>query len=150
MAADCRSKQFALAGYRLGCTQGSGEVYKGRFSETRHQTHRQQDTNMSELQNKAVTLASQGEDDLSSQASSDRCIPFLKSALDLHFALGGNVEALDALLQAHRSRRQLRVDAAVANVVIELAVASHLSDIDMVQATYNRLDAELDISRHSK
>ena len=105
---------------------------------------------MSELQNKAVTLASQGEDDLSSQASSDRCIPFLKSALDLHFALGGNVEALDALLQAHRSRRQLRVDAAVANVVIELAVASHLNDIDMVQAAYNRLDAELDISRHSK
>ncbi|ANH08845.1 hypothetical protein [Shinella sp. HZN7] len=105
---------------------------------------------MSELQNKAVTLATQEEGDLSSQLPSDRCAPFLKSALDLHFALGGDDEALDALVHAHRSADRLRVDAAVANVVIELAVASHLNDIDMVQATYNRLDVELGNPRHSK
>ncbi len=105
---------------------------------------------MSELQNKAVTLAAQEEGDLASQSPSDRCIPFLKSALDLYFVLGGNDATLDALLYTHHDTPRPRVDAAVANVMIELAVASHLNDIDMVQAAYNRLDVELGNPRHQK
>lgn len=105
---------------------------------------------MSELQNKAVTLAAQEEGDLASQSPSDRCIPFLKSALDLYFVLGGNDATLDALLHAHHDTPRPRVDAAVANEMIELAVASHLNDIDMVQAAYSRLDVELGNPRHQK
>ena len=97
---------------------------------------------MSELQNKAVALAEQSEGEL--RSSFARGTPFLQSALDLYFALGGDPERAEALAAAPRSSKPLRIDAAVANVMVELAVASHLNDIDMVQATYNRLDSELD------
>jgi hypothetical protein len=100
---------------------------------------------MSELQNKAVALAAQNEGDLARQISSERGTSFLRSALDLYFSLGGDETLAQALAGAPRPAKPLRVDAAVANVMVELAVASHLNDIDMVQATYNRLDAELGV-----
>lgn len=104
---------------------------------------------MSEIQNKAVALAMQSEGALAPQSSSARGAPFLKSALELYFSLGGDVETALALATAPRPATPLRVDAAVANVMVEVAVASHLSDIDMVQATYNRLDSELGpVPRH--
>ena len=100
---------------------------------------------MSEIQNKAVALAAQSEGDLALQAASHRSRLFLERALDLYFALGGDKATALALASAERPAARLRVDSAVANVMIEVAVASHLNDIDMVQATYNRLDAELEI-----
>jgi len=100
---------------------------------------------MSEIQNKAVALAAQYEGDLAAQSSPQRSALFLKSALDLYYALGGDEENGLALVNAHPVT-PLRVDAAIANVLVEVAVASHINDIDMIQATYNRLDAELERS----
>lgn len=99
---------------------------------------------MSEIQNKAVALAAQNEGDLASQSPSHRSALFLEKALDLYFALGGDERIAVGLVSEKRLATPSRVDSAVANVMIEVAVASHLNDIDMVQATYNRLDAELD------
>lgn len=98
---------------------------------------------MSEVQNKAVALSAQTEGDLAWQTAGHRTALFLAKALDLYFALGGDQTTAVALAGAVRPSASLRIDAAVANVIIEVAVASHLSDIDMIQATYNRLDAEL-------
>ncbi|ENN84690.1 hypothetical protein RHSP_68713 [Rhizobium freirei PRF 81] len=98
---------------------------------------------MSEIQNRAVTLVMQKEGDLAPQSSSYRSTRFLKSALDLYFSLGGDEDMAAALVSKARRTKNLRVDAAVANLMIEVAVASHLSDMDMIQATYNRIDAEL-------
>jgi hypothetical protein len=100
---------------------------------------------MSEIQNKAVALAVQNEGDLASQSPSHRSTLFLEKALDLYFALGGDEGGALTLASEKRHAAPLRVDSAVANVMIEVAVASHLNDIDMVQATYNRLDAELEV-----
>jgi len=98
---------------------------------------------MSEIQNRAVTLVVQKVGDIAPQSSAYRSTQLLKSALDLYFALGGDEDMAAALMSKARRTRNLRVDAAVANLMIEIAVASHLSDIDMIQATYNRIDAEL-------
>lgn len=99
---------------------------------------------MSELQNKAVALIAQNESILATQSAADRSARFLESALSLYFALGGDEETARATLLTSMIADLPKVDAAVADVVLELAVVSHLSDIDMVQAAYNRLDAELD------
>lgn len=98
---------------------------------------------MSELQNKAVALVVQSEGDIGSQTSSHRSAILLDKALDLYFALGGDAESALALVVEKYTASRLRIDSAIANVMIELAVVSRLNDLDMVQATYNRLDAEL-------
>ncbi|HEV7318114.1 MAG TPA: hypothetical protein VGO04_05810 [Ensifer sp.] len=105
---------------------------------------------MSEIQNKSVALVTQIEGALADVSPSDRAQSFLERSLDLYFALGGPPEAAAKLVTQARSRAQLRVESAVANVVIELAAASHLSDIDMIQAAYNRLDVELKAERSKK
>lgn len=102
---------------------------------------------MSELQNKAVALVVQSEGDIASQTSSHRSTAFLEKALDLYFALGGDEASILEIATEKRATPRPRIDSAVASVMIELAVASRLNDLDMVQATYNRLDAEL-AARH--
>ena len=102
---------------------------------------------MSELQNKAVALVAQNEGDIASQTSSRRSAVFLEKALDLYFALGGDEASILAMATEKRATPRPRIDSAVASVMIELAVASRINDLDMVQATYNRLDAEL-MARH--
>jgi len=103
---------------------------------------------MSEIQNKAVALTMQNEGDISSQSPAGRALPYLESALNLYFALGGDPAQAVVLAGAQRPQKP-RVDASVADVMVEIAVASHLSDIDMIQATYNRLDFELtSLARH--
>ncbi|WP_077964406.1 hypothetical protein [Ensifer adhaerens] len=102
---------------------------------------------MSEIQNKSVALVTQIEGALADASPSDRAQSFLERSLDLYFALGGSPDAAAKLVTQARSGLPLRVESAVANVVIELAAASHLSDIDMIQAAYNRLDVELKTQR---
>ncbi len=102
---------------------------------------------MSEIQNKSVALVTQIEGALADASPSDRAQSFLERSLDLYFALGGSPDAAAELVTQARSGAPLRVESAVANVVIELAAASHLSDIDMIQAAYNRLDVELKTQR---
>lgn len=98
---------------------------------------------MSEIQNKSVALVTQIEGALAHLSPADRAQSFLEKSLDLYFALGGSSDAAVEILTQTRAGSRLRVESAVANVVIELAAASHLSDIDMIQAAYNRLDVEL-------
>lgn len=97
---------------------------------------------MSEVQNKAVRLLAQSEGALSASLELRRDA-YLASALDLYYAAGGSKATATALVEAHRDRPTSSVDAAVANVVVEIAGISRICDIDMIQATYNRLDAEL-------
>lgn len=98
---------------------------------------------MSEIQNKAVALLTQNEGDLFSQPPHARGALFLRRALELYFALGGDETTATDLIEEGLQTPRLRVEAAVANVMMEVAAVSHLNDIDMIQAAYNRLDAEL-------
>jgi hypothetical protein len=98
---------------------------------------------MSEIQNKSVALLTQIEGALAHLSAADRARSFLEKSLDLYLALGGSSEVAAEVLTQTRAGARMRVESAVANVMIELAAASHLSDIDMIQAAYNRLDAEL-------
>lgn len=98
---------------------------------------------MSEIQNKAVALLVQNEGDLFSRPPYSRGMLFLERALELYFALGGDETTAANLVQQGGSIPSTRVEAAVANVMIEVAAVSYLNDIDMIQAAYNRLDAEL-------
>lgn len=102
---------------------------------------------MSEIQNKAVLLLQQTEGDLAGQAPAARSAFFLKQALQLYFALGGDEATAIALAKVGKPSRHLRVESSVADVMIELAAACYLNDIDMMQAAYNRLDVELKVPR---
>lgn len=102
---------------------------------------------MSEIQNKAVLLLEQTEGELAGQSPADRSALFLRQALKLYYALGGDDATAIALAKAARSSVRVRVDTAVAEVMFELAAASYLNDIDMMQAAYNRLDVELKVPR---
>ncbi|MDQ0322387.1 hypothetical protein QO002_004593 [Pararhizobium capsulatum DSM 1112] len=97
---------------------------------------------MSEVQNKAVRLLVQTEGTRSTSLELRRDA-YLASALDLYYASGGSVDSAKALLGLREDEPPSHVDVAVANVVVEVAGLSHIHDIDMIQATYNRLDAEL-------
>lgn len=98
---------------------------------------------MSQIQNKAVALLKRTEIDFHLQTPENRRVPFLEHALELYFAIGGDRDIAVSLLDVARFKPTLNIDAAVANVMIELAAVSDISDIDMMQATYNRFDAEL-------
>ncbi len=102
---------------------------------------------MSEIQNKAVLLLQQTEGELEGQSATNRSALFLKQALKLYFALGGDEAAAHVLVKMGNSAERMRVESAVADVMVELAAASYLNDIDMMQAAYNRLDVELKVPR---
>ncbi len=77
--------------------------------------------------------------------------PIRRARVELYFASGGRKAAVMALLDAHSGSPDAHVDVAVANVMVEIAGLSHIHDLDMIQATYNRLDAELqDIAGYSR
>lgn len=98
---------------------------------------------MSEVQNKAVRLLVQSEGTLSTSLDLRRKA-YLACALDLFYAAGGSKDDALLLLDRHAAAPSLNVDTAVANAMVEIAGISHIHDLDMVQAVYNRLDAELD------
>lgn len=98
---------------------------------------------MSAIQNKAVALVKQNEIDFDLQLLPERRLPFLRQVLELYFTMGGDPALVANLVNEVRFSPRVKMDDAVAGVMIELAAVSHLCDIDMVQATYNRLDAEL-------
>ena len=100
---------------------------------------------MSELQNNAVALVTQTEGKLDNLSPKDRSATFLEKALSLYFAIGGNAADVQKLIEKRKSASPDRIENVIAGVLVELGAVSHLSDIDMVQATHNRFDAELKV-----
>lgn len=76
---------------------------------------------VSEIQNKAIALVVQNEGDLSPQSSPDRSRLFLKRALKLYFALGGDGATAAALVNEEQAFPRSGVEPAIADVMIEIA-----------------------------
>ena len=66
----------------------------------------------------------------------------LRHALALYKALGGDLASVSKIA-AELDKTSLRpIDESVARVTLQLAAISHTIDIDLVQASYNLLDAQ--------
>lgn len=98
---------------------------------------------MGEYQNKAVTLmtACHGETFLTDPRK--RSEAYLAAAIDLFQALGGTAEELAAAVEAAGERPAPAVDAAIGDLMKELAAIGSLHDLDIMQAAYNTLDERL-------
>ncbi len=95
---------------------------------------------MSELQNNAVALLNKLE-----AGTPDVSIPYrrkrlLQQAFQLHRSLGGRTTEIETVVADLLKAPVERIDEAVAFLMIESAAVRYASDIDMVQATYNKLD----------
>jgi len=96
---------------------------------------------MSEYQNKAVKLLAASVGDESLLDLNDRRDAFLYRALGLYFAAGGTEDAIGPIIEKVYSKEQPRVDIAVGEVLYKLAGIGHATDIDIIQAAYNKLDS---------
>lgn len=99
---------------------------------------------MSEIQNKAISLVAQTEGGAPSRLNETRRDLLLARAMDLYLAMGGSATEAATLAGSYVPDGVPRIENGVAGVMVELAAVSHMHDIDMIQATYNRLDAELE------
>jgi len=70
----------------------------------------------------------------------DRRNAFIFRAIGLYQALGGDPDAVQAVVEKVYSVRAPRVDAAVGDLMYNLAGVGHASDLDIIQAAYNKLD----------
>lgn len=104
--------------------------------------------NMSELQNKAVQAVIEKEKYRSNHAQ-ERNEALLSASLELFIAIGGKKQAAVALLDGIDAARRFSVAEAVANIVLEIAVISQLSDLDMVQAVNVHIEAMQDKRKRS-
>lgn len=66
---------------------------------------------------------------------------FLRKALLLYLGMGGTAEAVQAAAKDAASTPAPTIDVAVGDVMYKLAAIGHVSDIDIIQAAYNKLDA---------
>ncbi len=95
---------------------------------------------MSEYQNKAVRLLASSVGHESLLDLNDRRDAFLYRALELYFAAGGALDAIQPIIEKVYSQNKPRVDIAVGDVLYKLAGVGHAADIDIIQAGYNKLD----------
>lgn len=95
---------------------------------------------MSEYQNKAVRLLASIVGDESLLDLNDRRDAFLYRALELYFAADGAEDAIQPIVEKVYSKNKPRVDKAVGDVLYKLAGIGHATDIDIIQAAYNKLD----------
>ncbi|MGY5804575.1 hypothetical protein ACXHMN_24830 [Rhizobium sp. LEGMi12c] len=70
----------------------------------------------------------------------DRRDAFLYRALELYFAADGAEDAIQPIVEKVYSKNKPRVDKAVGDVLYKLAGIGHATDIDIIQAAYNKLD----------
>lgn len=96
---------------------------------------------MSELQNKIVRLlqARQGNEALVDAGCRRR--NFIRQALAVYYATGGNNDELQ-LLRSSTDQTLQSVSDAVGNLLFELAALGHLADFDIIQAAYNLIDSD--------
>lgn len=98
---------------------------------------------MSAFQNKAVRLLAARAGEASARDLVERQRNFLAAALELYRALGGSFEQLEAVIIEDATGAPRRVDLVIGDLMNELAVISHVHDMDMMQAAHNTLDLRL-------
>ena len=101
---------------------------------------------MSAFQNKAVNLIREidGENNLLNHAEARTRL--LKSMLALYRATGGTREELAPAAQrmlGAAAGHDASVDACMGDLLQALAVLGHLHDIDIIQAGYNTMEAQM-------
>ncbi len=96
---------------------------------------------MSEYQNRAVELMRNrvGESILNNKI--ERREAFLRKALTLYLGRGGTAEGVQAAARDVATTPAPTIDVAVGDVMYKLAAVGHVSDLDIIQAAYNKLDA---------
>ncbi|TZG33198.1 hypothetical protein [Agrobacterium sp. B1(2019)] len=96
---------------------------------------------MSEYQNRAVELMRNrvGESILNNKI--ERREAFLRKALTLYLGMGGTAEGVQAAARDVATTPAPTIDVAVGDVMYKLAAVGHVSDLDIIQAAYNKLDA---------
>ncbi|QXC49147.1 hypothetical protein KHC17_03425 [Agrobacterium salinitolerans] len=96
---------------------------------------------MSEYQNRAVELMRNrvGESILNNKI--ERREAFLRKALTLYLGMGGTAESVQAAARDAATTPAPTIDVAVGDVMYKLAAVGHVSDLDIIQAAYNKLDA---------
>lgn len=94
---------------------------------------------MSELQNRIIQRVSQTGVAVGSGVPYARHASFLAAAFELFRAAGGHPEDALQVLNSHEPA-QFDVASAVAHLLVETAIVSQVSDLDMVQAAYNWID----------
>ena len=95
---------------------------------------------MSEYQNRAVELMQTLIGNQSTADINDRRNAFIFRAIGLYQALGGDPESVQGVVEKVYAVRAPRIDAAVGDLMYNLAGVGHASDRDIIQAAYNKLD----------
>ncbi|MCX8998088.1 hypothetical protein NOF55_13335 [Rhizobiaceae bacterium BDR2-2] len=101
---------------------------------------------MGAFQNKAVKLlqVQDGHESVSELALANARL--LKAFLDFYLSTGGTLDEVVEAAQSAETERQAgaqRVDVAMGDVMTALAVLGHVHDIDIMQAGYNTLEAQI-------
>lgn len=97
---------------------------------------------MSEIQNRTISMLALKSGGNLDRSTKSRREALLAHSLDLFFAMGGDHASIKTVLAKRPTVGSLSIGDGVANTMIELAAISYIHDIDMIQATYNRLDSE--------
>jgi hypothetical protein len=95
---------------------------------------------MSEYQNRAIELMHMQEGIDSLSDLDDRREAFMRAAIQLYQAMGGDPDELAAGLEDAYSQPPPGIDVAIGDVLYTLAGVGHGADLDIIQAAYNKLD----------
>lgn len=97
---------------------------------------------MSELQNKIVALIQLRRGLQSLVNAEERRRNFICHAIAIYQGMGGRLEDLPAIASTSPAPNK-RMDEEIGDTLFELAAIGHLWDVDVIQASYNRIDAEI-------
>lgn len=100
---------------------------------------------MSEYQNRAIELMQMREGIDSLSDLDDRREAFMRAAVQLYQALGGDPNVLADSVEDTYSQPALGIDIAIGDVLYTLAGIGHGADFDIIQAAYNKLDREVQL-----
>ena len=98
---------------------------------------------MSEYQNRAVALMTARLGAKSASDPKERNEAYLAAAIELFFALGGSKEDLVTAANSSAAKPAPPVDAAIGELMKELAAIGPIHDLDIMQAAHNTLDLEM-------
>ncbi len=97
---------------------------------------------MGEYQNKAVTLMTACLGEQSATDPKERAEALLTASISLFYALGFSVEDLARTAKAASAKPPGSVDAAIGDLMKEVAAIGTINDLDIMQAAYNTLDQQ--------
>lgn len=105
---------------------------------------------MGAFQNKAVQLVKAQDGDASASHEPLARDRVRNAMIDLYRAAGGSLEDLASAARQRfgESSDETRVDTAMGELLQALAVLGHIHDMDIIQAGYNTLDAQIRDLKH--